>query len=109
MKPLDILARRARRAGRAGFVAFATGILIIPLLVTGMVLRMKGVPEFCALLLFICLPFAALSWFFWNGIRCPKCKARLWALFFHKGKFFSGPASATKCTACGVDLSLPMK
>jgi hypothetical protein len=106
VKPLDILARRARRAGRAGFVAFVTGIAIIPLLVTGMVLRMKMVPEFCALLLFICLPFAALSWFFWNGIRCPKCKARLWALFFHKGKFFSRAPSATACTGCGLDLSL---
>ena len=68
---------------------------------------MKGTPGLFLLIVF--LPFAALSWFFWNGIRCVKCKARLWALFFHKRKFFSGPPSDKKCTACGVDLSLPVQ
>lgn len=100
-RPIDKLAFNASCASWTGFVAFWSGIssFFMPFF-TG-----KGAP----VLTLICFLTAGLSWFFWSRIRCPKCKVRLWNLFFHKGKFFSRAPTATKCTDCGQDLLLPVK
>jgi hypothetical protein len=108
-KPIDRLASYAKLASWTGFISVVAGFGMLLLFLFILIFRLKDLLIILPLLLSISLPFAAFSWFFWSLIRCPKCRTRLWALFFSKGKFFSRAPSETTCTSCKHDLSLPVK